>query len=241
MRLATWDDLVVSRHGQYCPVTLAADVLADRWTLLILRELLGGATRFNEIERCLPKVSRSVLSQRLRQMQRVGLIDTIPLEGGRGYTYQLTAAGKDLEPVLTAMGEWAIRWIVEEPRDEDLDATFLMWWMHRRVNFDQLPAGRTIVRFDVVDEAREVFWLVLEPAESSLCITDPGLPMHVHVTADHMALQRVFAGRITLADAFRDGTISIEGPRDMVRRFPTWFSWSPFYEATRRHLTGQQS
>jgi DNA-binding HxlR family transcriptional regulator len=111
----TWDDPRVARHGQYCPVSFAADVLGDRWTLLIVREMIGGATRFNEMERVLPRVSRSLLAQRLRQLERVGIIEAVPIEGGRGNTYHLTQAGKDLEPVIMVMGEWAIRWIIENP------------------------------------------------------------------------------------------------------------------------------
>lgn len=224
-------------HGQYCPVSYAADVLGDRWSLLILREVVaGGATRFNEIERCLPKVSRSLLSQRLRHLERLGLLDAVPLPSGRGHEYRPTPAGLDLEPVLVAMGEWAVRWIIGEPRPEELDPMFVLWWLHRRVHFDALPPGRTVIRFDVLAESRVVCWLVLEPGEASVCPSDPGFATDVHVTADSTELHRVFAGRITLEDAQRNGTITVDGPKTLVRAFPDWFAWSPFYEATRRHL-----
>ena len=231
--------VAMTRHGQYCPVSFAADILGDRWTLLIVREMIGGATRFNEMERCLPRVSRSLLAQRLRQLEREGLVEGVPLETGRGKSYHLTPAGKDLEPVLTVMGEWAIRWIIEEPRAEELDATFLIWWMHRSVNFDAVPNGRTVVQFDIIDKKREMFWIVLEPGEASVCSTDPGIPTSVRVTADNMELHRVFAGRITLEDALRAETIVLDGPGPLVRGFPRWFAWSPFYETTRRHLAEQ--
>ena len=231
------EDAQVERHGQYCPVSFAADVLGDRWTLLIVRELIGGSTRFNEIERCLPRVSRSLLSQRLRHLERVGLVETFPLENGRGNSYHLTAAGKELEPVLFAMGEWAVRWIIGEPRPEELDPAFIMWWMHRRVNFDELPPGRTVVRFDILDKTRIVTWIVLESGESSICPTDPGFPPSVSVTAESLQLHRVFSGRITLAEALRDETIVLDGPRPLVQRFPRWFLWSPFYEVTQAHLS----
>jgi len=232
----------MATHGQYCPVSYASDVLGDRWSLLILREIVGGgATRFNEIERGLPKVSRSLLSQRLRHLERLGVIDTVPLASGRGKEYRPTPAGKELEPVLTAMGEWAVRWIIGEPRSDELDPRFVMWWLHRRVNFDELPTGRTVVRFDILDADRVICWLVLERGEASLCPTDPGFPAAVQVTADSMQLHRVFAGRITLADAMRDETIVLDGPASLIRRFPKWFAWSPFYESTRRHLADQQA
>jgi DNA-binding HxlR family transcriptional regulator len=224
-------------HAQYCPVTYAADLLADRWSLLILREVVvGGATRFNEIERCLPRVSRSLLAQRLRHLDRIGLIEAVPLIGGRGNEYRPTPAGKAVQPVLQAMGDWAVQWVFGDPRPEELDPTYLMFWMHRRVNSDALPKGRTVVRFDLVRPGRSVYWLVLEPGEASVCQTDPGLPVDVHVTADMMAFHRVFAGRITLADALADGSIEIDGPSRLVRQLPRWFAWSPFYELTRRQL-----
>jgi len=226
----------MQRPAQYCPVFFAADLLGDRWNLLIMREMMGGASRFNEIERCLPNVSRSLLIQRLRLLTRSGLIEAVPLEGGRGQRYTLTPAGKDLEPVLLAMGEWAVRWLVGEPRPEELDPTFLMFWLHRRVHFDAVPSKRTVIRFDVVAETRSIFWLVVQPDEASLCTKDPGLEVDVYVVADSMAFQRVFSGRITLDNALADGTISITGPTKLVRTFGRWFLWSPFYETTRAHL-----
>ena len=221
--------------AQYCPVTYSAELLGDRWTLLILREVvIGGATRFNEIERGLPRVSRSLLAQRLRQLTVAGLIDAVPLGQRRGYEYRPTPASKDLEPVLKAMGEWAVRWIFGDPRPDELDPSFLMWWMHRRVNFDALPPGRTVVRFDLVTPGRSVHWLVLEPAEASVCTADPGLAVDVQVTADMMDFHRVFAGRLTYADAVRSGSIDVSGPSRLVRQLPSWFAWSPFADSVRR-------
>jgi DNA-binding HxlR family transcriptional regulator len=231
------EDRVMESHAQYCPVTYAADLLADRWTLLILREVVaGGATRFNEIERGLPRVSRTLLAQRLRHLDRVGLIEAVPLPGGRGHEYRPTPAGKEVEPVLMAMGEWAVRWVFGDPRPEELDPSFLMWWMHRRVNFDTLPPGRTVVRFDLLHPGRSVHWLVLERGDASVCSTDPGLPVAVHVTADMMAFHRVFAGRTTFAEAMGEGTVEVDGPSGLVRQLPRWFSWSPFHDAARREL-----
>jgi DNA-binding HxlR family transcriptional regulator len=230
----------MQRHAQYCPVFFAADILGDRWNLLIMREMMGGASRFNEIERCLPSVSRSLLIQRLRLLTRHGLIDTLPLESGRGSRYSLTPAGKDLEPVLMAMGEWAVRWVVGEPRPEELDPTFLVYWLHRRIKFDEVPAKRTVIRLDVIGDARDVFWLVVQPDEASLCTKDPGLGDDIYVVADSMALQRVFAGRITLDVALADESITITGPAKLVRNFGRWFLWSPFHDFTRAQLESEQ-
>jgi DNA-binding HxlR family transcriptional regulator len=224
-------------YGQYCPVAQAAEVLGDRWTLLILREMVAGSTRFNELERCLPRISRSLLSQRLRQLARAGLVDAVPLPSGRGSEYHLTPAGKDLEPIILSMADWAARWILDEPRDEDLDPLFLMWWMHRRVNLDRLPPGRTVMRFDLLQPKREVFWMLLSREGVSLCQTDPGFDVDVQVTADCMALQRVFGGWCDLADV-PDGAIVADGRSALVRQWPSWFAWAPYHGTVEARRTG---
>jgi DNA-binding HxlR family transcriptional regulator len=224
------------QHGQYCPVSYAAESLGDRWTVLIVREMIGGATRFNEIERLLPNVSRSLLAQRLKHLTRIGIIAATPLPGGRGNEYHLTEAGRDLWPVLEAMGNWAVRWIFGDPRPEELDPTFLMWWMHRRVNLEALPPKRTVVRFDLLGDRRHVYWLVLEQAESSVCQSDPLFPVDVQVTADLHEFHRVFSGRTTFAEAVRGGQVSVDGPRALARDLPGWFAWSPFHDAMRRQV-----
>ena len=165
-----------------------------------------------------------------------GLVEATPVAGGRGHQYRLTQAGAELEPILLAMGQWAVRWVVGEPRPEELDPGFLMWWLHRRVNFSALPDRRTVVRFDVVSDTRDVFWLVLQPDEASLCVKDPGFEVDLYVVADSMAFHRVFAGRITLDHALHDGAITISGSPALVRQFGSWFQWSPFYESTRAFL-----
>ena len=223
-------------YGQYCPVSFASEALGDRWTLLIVREMIGGATRFNEIERGLPKISRSLLSQRLRQLVRSGIVDAVPARSGRGSEYHLTPAGKELEPVMMALGEWAVRWVIGEPRPDEVDPTFVMWWMQRRVHLDALPSGRTIMRFDLLAGKREVFWLLLEASGPSLCTKDPGLPVDVHLTADALQFERVFSGRTTLGDALAAGDVSIDGPSRLVRQVPRWVAWSPFHDYTRAHL-----
>jgi DNA-binding HxlR family transcriptional regulator len=223
-------------QGQYCPVSYAADVLGDRWTVLILREMIGGATHFNEIERGLPKVSRSLLSQRLRHLVQIGVLERVVGADGRTSEYRLSDAGRELQPIVMAMGEWAVRWVIGEPRPDELDPAFIMWWMQRRVNTDALPPGRTTARFDILGDQRDVFWLVLQHDDTSLCVTDPGIHTDVAVEAETVAFHRVYAGRITFMDALKAGTITLRGPRDLTRAFPNWFSWSPFYESTRARM-----
>src|SRR5688572_12881518 len=131
-------------YGHFCPVALGSEVLADRWTPLILRELVLGNTRFNDITRGLPGISRSLLVQRLRHLERRGVVETWPSSTGRGNEYHLTPAGKDLEPVLIALGKWAVQWLYDELDPSDVEPATLMWWMHRRVDQDQLPPGRVV-------------------------------------------------------------------------------------------------
>jgi DNA-binding HxlR family transcriptional regulator len=231
----------MTNRGQYCPVSFAADLLGDRWTLLIMRELIGGATRFNEIERCLPRVSRSLLSQRLRHLTQVGLIECEPVAGSRHNQYRLSPAGRDLQPILMSMGDWAVRWIVGEPRPDELDPTFLLIWLQRTAKLDAVPPGRTIVRFDILGDSREVFWLVLQPDEASVCMVDPGIEVDVYVEADSMAFHRVFAGLDTLDDAVRAGTVAVRGPRALTRQLGSWLGWSPFHGSTRALVTQRSS
>src|SRR5262245_29897884 len=132
-------------YGQYCRVVQGSEILGDRWTPLILREMaVIGSTRFNDIERGLPGISRTLLAQRLRHLERKGILQMLPATTGRGYEYHLTPAGRDIEGVLSAMGEWAVRWLYTEPQPPDVDPTTLMWWLHRRVDIERLPDRRVV-------------------------------------------------------------------------------------------------
>ena len=215
-------------YGQYCPVTLGSEVLADRWTPLILREMVLGSTRFNDIERGLPGISRTLLGQRLRHLEGKGVLERHPARGGRGSEYHLTPAGKDLEPIIMAIGEWAVRWMFSEPEPSDVDPVALTWWMHRRVAVDRLPDRRIVIEFRYVGAGATVIWLVLDRGEPSVCVRHPGFDNDLVVTTDAVSLMRVFSGIDELADARRQGRVVIEGLPALERAFPTWFLWSPF-------------
>ncbi len=166
-------------YGSFCPVAIASDVLADRWTPLIVRELVLGNTRFNDIARGLPGISRSLLVQRLKHLERKGVIETWPLRNGRGSEYHLTPAGKDLEQVLITFGRWAVAWMYSDLDSEDVDATTLMWWLHRRVDREQLPHERVVIQFDHTAPERRSYWIVLEQGEASVCLQHPGYDVDV--------------------------------------------------------------
>ena len=164
----------MQKYKQYCPVARASEILADRWTPLIMRELILGSHRFNEIERGLPGISRSLLASRLRDLQQAGVVDRLPGVHAKVTEYHLSEAGQDLKAVIEALGAWGVRWAFGEPRPEELDPALLVWKIHQRINRDLLPERRTVVEFDFAGPRGRRVWLLLEPREVSVCVTPPG-------------------------------------------------------------------
>jgi DNA-binding HxlR family transcriptional regulator len=226
----------VPDYGRYCPISLASEVLADRWTPLIVRELVLGNTRFNDIARGLPGISRSLLVQRLRHLERMGVVETWPSPSGRGSEYHLTEAGKNLDPVLDALGRWAIESLFDELDPHDVDPVTLTWWMHRRIDEGTLPPGRVVVEFDYTAPERKTLWMVLDRGEASVCQQYPGFETDVLVTTTTPALAEVFMGYETWSGAVSTERVRVDGPPKLVRSLPRWFRWSPFAEATRARL-----
>lgn len=221
-------------YGDYCPVQLATEVVADRWTPLIIREMLLGNTRFNDIARAMPGLSRSLLVQRLRHLERHGVLETWPVPTGRGSEYHLTAAGKDLERVIDAMARWAIEWLFDELRPHDVPATTLMWWMHRRVKNTSLPPGRTVLEFRHTAPKPQTIWLVLDRGEVSVCHQHPGLDSDAIVTSTTADLADVFQGYRTWAQALAEGRIDVAGPPRLTSAIPRWLAGSPWADVTRK-------
>jgi DNA-binding HxlR family transcriptional regulator/putative sterol carrier protein len=200
-------------HGQYCPVSRAVDLLGERWTMLIVRDMLVGATRFNDLARGLPGLSRSLLTKRLRQLERSGLVDRLDGE------YFLTDAGKALRPIVFGLGEWSAKYIFGDPRPSELDPELLVWWMHKRIDMSQLPAGRTVLHVRFADDPRR-YWIVIDAQGPSVCDADPGFDVDVTITADVATLHRVWLGSEPITDAMRAGRLTFEGPRALTRRMP---------------------
>ena len=223
-------------YGRYCPVSMGSEVLADRWTPLVVRELLLGNTRFNDIARCLPGISRSLLVQRLRHLERCGVVETWPSPTGRGSEYHLTPAGKDLFDVIEALGRWAVSWRHEEFSMDDVDAVQLMWWMHRQVIADALPPGRVVVQFDHTAPVRQSIWVVLDRGEASVCLQHPGFDADVVVAMPTPVLASVFAGAVTWREAISSERLVVSGPPALVRALPRWFDLSPWAEDVRRQV-----
>lgn len=209
-------------YGQFCPIALGAEVFAERWTPLILRELFAGSDRFNDIQRGLPGIPRATLSQRLKHLERMGVIrrGDSRLDAGR---YVLTDSGQALALIAVELGHWAKCWGYAAVDERNLDPDFLMWDIHRSVETARLPEGRTVVRFDLTGSASRSYWLLLEHSESSLCLTDPGFEIDLTVVADTLALHRVWMGELEWASALRTGLVTIEGTAVLRSSLPSWF------------------
>ena len=217
-------------YGQFCPIAQAAEVLTERWTPLVIREIaLTGSRRFNDIQRGVPLMSSSLLSKRLRQLERAGIIERRQRLDGRGSEYSLTPAGEELGPVVAQMGVWSERWLRRPIFEETPDTGLLMWWMRGTVRADALPPGRTVIHFRFTDapEKLRYFWLVCPDAD--LCLTDPGFGVDVTVSGTAKTVTAVWMGDLHLTSATKSGAIELEGPRDLVRSFSTWFGLHPLF------------
>ncbi len=223
---------VGSSYYQFCPVAKAMELLDERWTLLIVRELGSGSVRFNELRRGLPRISPSLLSKRLQHLVRAGIVER--QAGDRDVQYHLTPAGQELRPVVEALGAWGVRWI-GELGDEDLDPQLLLWDMHRNVDHAQLPAGRTVIRFrfpDAPAKARD-WWMVITAGESDVCDVDPGHPVSVTVTATLRRMVEIWRGDVSWSDAIRSGAVEVSGPQRVRGALPRWFTPSVFASVPR--------
>jgi DNA-binding HxlR family transcriptional regulator len=221
-------------YGQFCPVAKAMELLDERWTLLVVRELLMGSRHFNDLRRGVPRMSPALLSKRLRTLRQAGVIERRD-HGGR-VAYVLTDAGAELRPVVEALGRWGARWI-PELGDEDLDPHLLLWDMHRGLDLDAVPDGRTVVHFQFPDVPRHNswWWLVIDDAGVDVCDVDPGHPVTVTVVTPLRALVDVWRGEVSWADAARRG-LRVEGPAWARRALPRWLRLSAFASVPRTRV-----
>lgn len=221
-------------YGQYCPVARATEILADRWTPLIVRELLAGIHHFNELDRGLPGISRELLAERLRRLERTGVVVRHSGSHGHQTEYRLTPAGLELQQVIDVVGGWGARWAFGDPRPSELDPIVLLWWMRRRVHQDRLPDRRVVVQFDFRGGTRPgSYWLILTRADVSVCLQHPRFDIDVRLNADLATFYRVWLGRQSLAEALREGRVRLDGLPALVKGFWRWFAWSPMADAVR--------
>ncbi len=200
-------------YGQYCPVAKAAEVLGDRWTLLILRDMHTGASQFNDLHRGLPGISRSVLTQRLRKLERDGLVDRTKNAAGRTKRYQLSPAGLDLSMVLTSLTNWVNRWIMDDPTPIEMDPRLLMLWFSRIADFEELGDQRFVVEFDLAGPRPCLSWIVRDNGETSLCFDDPMIDIDLWVAADTGLLYQIFMKRLPLRAALENESVTVTGDR----------------------------
>jgi DNA-binding HxlR family transcriptional regulator len=221
-------------YGQYCPVARACEVLTDRWTLLIARELLAGITRFNDLERGLPGISRTLLVQRLDWLEGAGVVERVRRADGRTSEYRLTRAGRELQRVVDAVGTWGARWAFGDIRPTELDPVLLLWMMRRRVRRRQLPSRRIAVEFRFPGSRPEWLWLVIERSDVSVCLKHPRLDPVLRITAELGTFYNVWLGRTTIGSAMRAGKVQVDGDVAMTRTFFQWLKWSPMAKAVRQ-------
>lgn len=220
-------------YGQFCPVAKASEILTTRWTPLVLRELISGATRFNEIHRGVPLMSRALLSQRLKELEAAGVIDRTETVGVRGGEYRLAEAGEQLKPIIVALGLWGLRWVESALESNDWDAGVLMWDMRRRIDTDALPEGRQVISFEYPDAPGElrVWWLVIEDGEVDLCQSDPGYDVDLYVTTDVPTMARVWAGKDNLKRALDCEAIELHGDKALAGSIASWLKLAVIAEA----------
>ena len=214
-------------YGQYCPIARGAEIFAERWTPLIIRNLHLGCGNFSGILEGAPGLSRTMLSQRLKQLERLGIVESAPKPGGRGRRYDLTAAGHDMFTVCKALGEWGAHWLEIAP--QHLDPFVALWSMCNALRRDRLPDRRVVIRFDFTGRrSRERFWLLIERGDTEICREYPGLDEDLYITAEAEAFVKWHAGQLAWAEAIRGGRIQLHGLSWLVRAFPTWNARSAF-------------
>jgi DNA-binding HxlR family transcriptional regulator len=218
----------VPRYTDYCPIATGVDVLGDRWTPLVIRELTVGSTGFNEIHRGIPRVSRSLLAQRLRTLERRGLIRREATSAGRAAGYHLTTAGEALSPIVWAMGHWAAEWMFTDPTEDDCDGLSLIWRMHQQANFEKLPKTRTVVHLVLTGVGGAQGWLSVDAEGMTVCKDDQGLDVDLAVEADTGQMYRWLVGIVPFRDLIASGEVRLLGPSRLARAFPTWFKPNPF-------------
>jgi DNA-binding HxlR family transcriptional regulator len=218
----------VRTYRQYCPIARTAEILAERWTPLVVRNLLWGATTFSDIALGVPTMSRSMLIKRLAELQQAGIIEATPKSKGHGSLYTLTPAGRDLAGVIDAMAAWGTRWL--EATSEHSDPGFALWaWVRVQVAHDRLPPDRTVVRFTFPQEppSNRRYWLLIERGRAELCSVDPGGEIDADVVANSDPFARWHRGELPWADALRSGDITVTGRAAVARALPTWNTHTP--------------
>jgi DNA-binding HxlR family transcriptional regulator len=223
--------MTIGSYKQFCPVAMAAEILCTRWTVVLLRELIAGSTRFNELRRGVPRMSPALLSQRLKELEGAGIVTREPAAERGVFDYQLTDAGRELGPIVEAFGIWGQRRIESHLSLQHLDAQLLMWDMRRNLNTTPLPKKRSVVQFSYPElpAAQRWWWLIIDPQESvDLCSIDPGFDVDLYVSVDLRSMTAIWMGLDTVRAAIASRRMMLTGNRQLATAMQSWLGLSPF-------------
>ncbi len=227
-----------SGYKQFCPVAMAAEILCTRWTIVLLRELIAGSTRFNDLRRGVPRMSPALLSQRLKELETAGIIERIELPRAKGaHEYRLTETGRDLQPVIEAIGIWGQRWVSVDLSLENLDPSLLMWDMRRNLNPNPMPKRRSVIQFLYTDlpASQKHWWLIVESTGAvDLCSVDPGFDVDLYITTKLRPMTSIWMGLSTVRSEQRDKNLDLDGDKALAGKMQTWLGLSHFAAEPKR-------
>lgn len=217
-------------YGQFCPVAMAAEVLCTRWTVVLLREFVAGSTRFNELRKGVPRMSPALLSKRLKELEAWGIVERVPADEAGGGAYRLTPAGRDLRPIVEAMGMWGQRWLEGQLSLKNLDPSLLMWDMRRNLDPTPMPPRKCVIQFlyPELPAARQEWWLIVEGSEVDLCWTDPGFEADLHIVTSLRTMTAIWMGLTTVKAEIETGKLELIGDKTISRSMQQWLGLSPF-------------
>ena len=223
-------------YGQFCPVAMASEVLCTRWTVLILREMCAGSTRFNELRKGVPLMSPSLLSKRLKELEKCGVIERARTSEPGAFDYRLTSAGQDLQPIVFGMGFWGQKWVEKESSLKNLDPSLLMWDMRRNLDPAPMPDKRCVVQFlyPELPPKKQRWWLVIDDGGVDLCLTDPGYDIDLYVVTDLRTMTAIWMGLATVRSELESGRLKLTGETALKRSMQTWLGLSPFAKERKR-------
>ena len=217
------------KYGQFCPIAKASELLGDKWTFLILRELLVGGCRFNDFQNGLKLISPTLLTKRLRDLEKDGIITRQKIKGQRGYEYHLTKAGQEVMPIIQELGNWGMKWARELIEDDELDVELLMLYLGRSIVSENLPIKETIIyfKFNDLNKLGE-WWIIVKDNDVDVCLSDPGKEINVWFTTDLRTMMEVWMGDSTYKEAIKENKLDIVGPRTLTRNVTKWMRNSDF-------------
>lgn len=220
----------MTKYYQYCPVAKASELLCERWTMLVLRELVMGSTRFNEIRRGLPKASPTIISKRIKKLEESGVIRRSQKSNQGNWEYTLTEAGKELIPMVELFGRWGRRWVQSSLTKQDLDVGLLMWDMQRRIDTKHLPVKRTVMYVQLTDQKKtdRHWWIVTEAGEVDICLEDPGYDVDLCLTTTLHTLIQIWIGDLSVSRAIKDSLLQSSGSSKLARSMSSWLGKSVF-------------